>query len=208
MNIIKVLLVEDDQVWADGISQLLSREPDMTVIHAAATQEEAIHAFPNADIVLMDINLTSNQLDGLELAAEMRRQVKPVKIIMLTAMTDRDTILEAFSAGAVQYVSKTDFLQIVPTIRSIMYAGTALTMLSEDYARLKAEQAMASLTPAERELLPLLEQGLSSKAIALKLHKAHSTVKNQLGSIFKKLNATTRDQVLAKVRQVRFRNSS
>ncbi len=199
MSRIKVLLVEDDPIWADGISQLLSREADLELSNIASTPEQAMEVYTQADIVLMDLNLTGNELDGMELAAAMLR-AQPTKIIMLTAVTEKDIILDAFNTGAAQYVSKADYLYLPHMIRSVMYANVALNLLVHDYSRLKTEQLLATLTPAERELLPLLEQGHSSRTIGEKLYKAHSTIKNQLGSILKKLNVRSRKQALEKIK--------
>lgn len=199
MSRIKVLLVEDDPIWADGIRQLLSREADLELSNIVTTPEQAIEVFRQADIVLMDLNLTGSNLDGIELAAAMLR-AQPTKIIMLTALTEKHIILDAFNAGATQYVSKADYLHLPHMIRSVMYANIALNLLVHDYSRLKTEQLLATLTPAERELLPLLEQGHSSRTIGEKLYKAHSTIKNQLSSILKKLNVSSREQALEKIK--------
>lgn len=198
MNPIKVLLVEDDAIWGEGISRLLSRHEDIDVIGIAATKEEAMQSFQEADVITMDLNLTGNRLDGIELAETMSR-IRQVKIIMLTALQHKEAILKSFEAGAVHYVSKSELSILPQVIRSIMYGGTSVEILASEYIKLQKNQWLACLTIAEREIMDLLEQDLSIKAIGEKLYKAESTIKNQVGSILKKLNVKTRKQALAKL---------
>ncbi|WP_182914289.1 response regulator transcription factor [Paenibacillus sp. 1011MAR3C5] len=201
---INVLLVEDDPIWQSGISHYISKESDMKIIGVVDTANEALLQFQHADVVLMDINLTGNNLDGIQIAAEMIR-IKPVKIIMLTVLTEKEIILEAFSAGAIHYMSKTNYKQLPAIIRSIMHDHMPIKVLLQDYARLMANDLLKDLTPAEREIFELLQQGYSQKTIGQMLFKAESTVKNQISQILKKLNVRSTKQALKKFERLKIR---
>ncbi|MNZ81236.1 Transcriptional regulatory protein LiaR [compost metagenome] len=199
MSMIKVLLVEDDPVWSHCIKHLLSLENDISIIATTAEKTEAMTKFQEADIVLMDINLTGNNLDGLDLAFEMKK-IKATKIIMLTVLTDKDIILKAFTVGAIYYLSKTNFQQLPHTIRSVMKDSSSLEILLKDYQQLRRNNILQALTPAERDVFNLIEQGLSVTKIGKKLFKSESTIKNQISNILKKMNAKTCKQALESVK--------
>jgi len=144
MEPIKVLLVEDDPVWRKGLSDYLNKEPDLAVTGEAATKEEALRQFSPAhvDVVLMDINLTENNPDGIETAIELITLAPDCKIIMLTSLTAEDVIVESFSAGAVNYISKTSFKEIPDAIRAAHLRQsaihpTAAAALRSEFLRLK-----------------------------------------------------------------------
>ncbi|WP_032947731.1 response regulator, partial [Citrobacter freundii] len=92
METIKVFLVEDDPVWRKGLVDYLNKEADLTVVGEAGTKAEATERFlaAEADVVLMDINLTENNLDGIETAMELIALEADCKIIMLTSLTAED----------------------------------------------------------------------------------------------------------------------
>jgi NarL family two-component system response regulator LiaR len=195
MKTTRILLVEQDRVWKDFIQQHLSHQDDFHIIGCAVTKEKALEQFKNADLVLMDINLTGDKYEGIQLAVEMN-QLKPTKIIMLTELEDKEIILEAFSAGVTHYIPKSSYRELPHVIRTVMKNNKPIEMLLDDYLRLKKDALLHRLTPAEREIFELLEQGSTQINIAQTLHKAESTIKNQVSSILKKMNARTSKQAL------------
>ncbi|WP_165822464.1 response regulator transcription factor [Paenibacillus montanisoli] len=185
---IKVLLVEDDPFWRERLAEDLSKEPDIAVVMAAATKEEALQAGNSMDIdvVLMDINLTENQLDGLEITRELTLASKAaVKIIMLTSLTEREVIIKSFQNGAVNYINKSNFEDIAVAIRE---ASSNLASIHPDAAfAMREEIRLMQLTPSEREIHDLKEKGFSRTEIAALLHKSMNTIKTQVRSIRNKL---------------------
>lgn len=115
---IRVLLVEDDPFWQESISNDLSKEQDITVTGVVSTKEEAVEAVKASeiDVILMDINLTENNLDGIEAAKEIKR-IGTYNIIMLTSLNDKDVVIQSFKQGAVNYITKSSYKDILNAIR-------------------------------------------------------------------------------------------
>lgn len=187
-HIIRVMLVEDDEFWRQQLSSDLNKEEDIQVVKAAVTKQEALEAFQTMeiDVILMDINLTENQLDGLEAARDisMNKELNS-KIIMLTSLTDKEIILKSFQNGAVNYITKSSFQDIVKAIRE---AYADVSSIHPDAAPvMRHEIQLMLLTPSERELYELREKGYNKTQMSQLLHKSVNTIKTQLRSIRNKL---------------------
>jgi two-component system, NarL family, response regulator DevR len=208
MDAIKIFLVEDDPDWRKGLIQYLNSQPDIAVIGEAGTKEEAVERFVPADtdVVLMDINLTENHLDGIETAIAFIQQQPDCKIIMLTSLTDEQVIVESFSAGAVNFISKSSFKEIPDAIRaahtkqSAIHA-TAAEALRNEFLRLKNEEYQKMLSPAEKDILQLIHQGQTQTQIEQSLHITKRTIKNHINRILKKMGVKTSKEAAAKASQ-------
>ncbi|ATF16217.1 DNA-binding response regulator [Brevibacillus brevis X23] len=208
MNPIRVFLVEDDPVWRKGLIDFLNKEPDLTVVGEAGFKAEAIERFlpAKADVVLMDINLTENNLDGIETAIEFMALQADSKIIMLTSLTDEAVIVESFSAGAVNYISKSSFKEIPDAIRAAYNSQsaihpTAAAALRNEFLRLKNDENQKLLSPAERDILQLIHQGQTQTQIEQSLHITKRTIKNHINRILKKMGVKTSKEAAAKASQ-------
>ncbi|WP_429842457.1 response regulator [Brevibacillus sp. FIR094] len=208
MNPIRVFLVEDDPVWRKGLIDFLNKEPDLTVVGEAGFKAEAIERFlpAKADVVLMDINLTENNLDGIETAIEFMALQADSKIIMLTSLTDEAVIVESFSAGAVNYISKSNFKEIPDAIRAAHNSQsaihpTAAAALRNEFLRLKNDENQKLLSPAERDILQLIHQGQTQTQIEQSLHITKRTIKNHINRILKKMGVKTSKEAAAKASQ-------
>ncbi|MBZ5752608.1 MULTISPECIES: response regulator transcription factor [Metabacillus] len=185
---IKVLLVEDDPFWRETLVNDLNQENDIEMVGIALTQEEAVAAVhtQDIDVILMDINLTGNHLDGLEATREISRYQKgQIKIIMLTSFYEKDIILDSFRKGAVNYITKHNYQDIVNAIRDA-YTNEA-NIHSDAAGVLRNEIQLSVLTPMEREVYELKKQGLNKTQIAERLFKSINTIKSQIRSIRNKL---------------------
>ncbi|WDV95216.1 response regulator [Brevibacillus parabrevis] len=208
MEAIKVFLVEDDPVWRKGLIDYLNKEPGLAVVGEAGTKAEAVERFLNAgaDIVLMDINLTENNLDGIETAVELISLQADCKIIMLTSLTAEDVIVESFSAGAVNYISKSSFKEIPEAIRAAhnrqsAIHPTAAAALRNEFLRLKNEENQKLLSPAEKDILQLIHQGKTQTQIEQSLHITKRTIKNHINRILKKMGVKTSKEAASKASQ-------
>lgn len=189
MERIRVMLVEDDSFWRDHISGDLADEPDIIMAGVAATKEEAIELASNQDldVILMDINLTGNNLDGLDAAEQILRQDRnrSVKIIMLTSITEAEVIMKSFRLGAMNYINKSSYRDILHAIRE---ANSGRASIHPDAARaMRSEVQLMELSATEREVFELRRSGLSKREISERLHKSTNTIKTQLRSIKNKL---------------------
>lgn len=185
---IRVMLVEDDSFWREELVADLNKEPDIEIVKAASTKREALEEAGDLDIdvVLMDINLTENQLDGLETTRELLIATKSkVKVIMLTSLTEKEIIVKAFHNGAVNYMNKSSFTDIVRAIREA-YADKA-SIHPDAALALREEIRFMQLSPSEREIHELKERGYSRMEISELLNKSLNTIKTQIRSIRSKL---------------------
>lgn len=192
MEKIKLMIVEDDHVWMKCISDYVGKENDIIVVKQAYTKEEALQVDGlNIDVVLMDLTLSQddNDLGGLEVAGQLyKRGLK--KIIMLTSWDETEIILESFDIGAINYVTKLSYRDIPNAIREAyqgkvsIHADVSDVLINE----LKRERKVKVLTPLEREVYELREQGLNKKQIAQKLYKSIETIKSHLKIIKSKIN--------------------
>lgn len=202
-KLIRIVLVEDDPVWRDMLAKFLNYEPDLQVVFATGFKEEAITycTSTKTDIVLMDLNLTSNHLDGLQAILELSLMGNRAKVIAVTSVEEDDTIIDAFTAGAIHYVRKSDFRRIPETIRGAVAADSPQEMLVREFIRMKEEEQYRKLTDAEREIVLLSEKGFGRARMQEKLGKAEGTLKNQITSILRKFNAKTLRDVVRSIRR-------
>lgn len=190
MNKINVMLVEDDPVWTDCLSSYIERENDIAVV-SIASKEEAIQFFQKnkVDVAVVDIMLSPNRSDGLDTAFELK-QMGMSNIIMLTSLNEKEIILDAFDKGAINYITKTSFMDIPQAVREAYYESAAVhsdasyVLISE----LKKERRLNKiLTPTEREVYDLKEKGMNRAEIAKYLFKSVETVKKQIKRIQSKI---------------------
>lgn len=200
---IKVLLVEDDPDWIKGMTSFLNNEEDLLVSSTATDSMEAIRVAHTLqfDIVLMDIQLSGSKLDGIQTALEIHEIQPNAKIIMLTSLQDEQRMAQSFTAGAVNYIEKTNFKALPDAIRTAYHHPAAMDVLLREFSRLKREEQLKELTGAEREVFELIEQGYTQSQMEQKLYKAESTLKNQVNKVLKKLGVKSRKEAVEKVRR-------
>lgn len=199
---IRVLIVEDDPDWIKAMTTFLNHEPDLLVVGAATSSEEALRLAGTLsfDVVLMDIQLSGSDRDGIYTAMELH-DIHPAKIIMLTSLTDETVMTRSFTAGAVNYIEKTRYKDLPAAIRTAHQHPAAMDALLKEFARLKREEQLGALTPAEREVYELIEEGYTQPEIEKKLYKAESTLKNQVNKMLKKLGVKSSKEAVELVRK-------
>lgn len=205
--LIKLLLVEDDPVWRDCLTDYLGRDKEMMVISAVSTRNEAVQLckYVDFDVVLMDIVLQERQWDGIEAALDIL-SIKSPKIIMLTSLDEDKAILDAFAAGAVNYMTKAHYTDIPNAIREAYSNQTtihadAATILREEFANMKREELRNRLTPAEREVLRRLHEKRPKSTIPEQLYITESTFKKHVHRILKKLGVKTSNDAVDQARK-------
>ncbi|SFS48553.1 response regulator transcription factor [Paenibacillus sp. BC26] len=196
---ISIVLVEDDPDWRRGLIAYLNGEPDMEVVGEADHADAALTvvAERNPDVILLDIMLADSP-EGLRLAAELS-VASNARVIMLTSMEDRAFVVEAFRAGAVNYLVKSDFTSIPSAVRKAAedrsaIDGSAARLMLEEFRRLKklereyeTDKFKRMLTPSEVQLLSMIHEGYSQTQIAEKSFLSLRTVKNHVNNILRKL---------------------
>lgn len=201
MNKIKVAIVEDDLGWLKAMISFLNKESDILVAGTATNRADAVALARTTlfDVIIMDINLNENKCDGILAAVEILQFTK-VKIIMLTSLKEKDVILDSFTAGAVNYISKEKYLEIPDAIRSAFHGDSAVEVLLNEFSQLKRNEQLKDLTPSEKQIFELLEQGHSKSKIEAELYKTDNTVKSQIKHILRKLGVNSSKEAVRKVR--------
>ncbi|MBT6096469.1 MAG: response regulator transcription factor [Rhodospirillaceae bacterium] len=194
-----VLLAEDDSLMAEIIAFIMTEMGYRVVtVNDGAKALKAFRAEP-ADLVILDINMPV--MNGLDALRQILREDADAKVIMLTSLADEFVITQSYTAGAVNYLEKTRFKELPAAIRSaVLHPGTMEVLLKE-FARLKREEQLRGLTPAEREVFELLDEGYSHSQMEKKLFKTESTLKNQINKILKKLGVKSSREAVEKVRR-------
>lgn len=212
---IRLLLVDDQALFREGLRTLLSVWPDLTVVGEANNGQEALDLAPQCrpDVVLMDLRMPV--LDGVAATRRLREKMPEVKIIVLTTFDDDDHVFDGLRAGAVGYLLKdVPSEKLVEAIRaaaegkSFLQPSVAAKVVAE-FARLTAvaptrtaQPLVEPLSERELEILALVANGLSNKEIAAELYIAEGTVKNHVTNILSKLGVRDRTQAVLKAKDI------
>jgi len=204
---IRVLIVDDDHLMRAGLVELLTADPDMTVIGQAATGREALEQARRhvPDVVLMDVRMPD--LDGIAATAQLARAVPQSRVLMLTTFEQDDYIFGALRAGASGFLLKrTRPEELIAAVHTIA-AGEALLspsvtrrvidrMAQQPTPDLSGQGRLEHLTRREREVLDLLARGLSNREIAAALVVEESTIRTHVKRILMKLGLRDRVQAV------------
>jgi DNA-binding NarL/FixJ family response regulator len=188
---IRVLTVDDHALLREGITALLSGEPDVEVVGSAATGREAVERFRalQPDVTLMDLQMP--EMSGLEAVIAIRKEFPEARIIVLTTYSGDAHVVRALRAGAAGFLLKDRVHRELPEAIRAVHAGRK-SMSPEASFELAAHADDEALTPAELEVLRLVATGSANKQIADRLGITEDTVKGRVRSVLSKLNANDR----------------
>jgi DNA-binding NarL/FixJ family response regulator len=209
-NPVKILIVDDQSLFREGLRTLLSVPADFEVAGEAGNGEEAIRLAANLrpDVILMDLRMPV--LDGVSATRRLHEMLPHCRVIMLTTFDDDELVFDGLRAGAVGYLLKdVNSEKLFEAIRAahrgeyFLLPSITAKVLAE-FARLSkpapksVETLLEPLSAREIEILKLVATGASNKEIAETLVIAEGTVKNHLTSIFSKLDVKDRMQAVIK----------
>lgn len=195
-----VLIVDDHAIVREGVKKALIVRGFTSIVEAASVAEaRAQIALSNPEIVIVDINLPDGS--GFELVRWIRSVSKEVAIVVLSFHDDANHVLAAMKAGASAFVCKSE--EISHLVAAIEHSRIApLTFSAYGLAGAIAQGSTSKdLTPREFDLLSLLEKGMTTKEIALRLFISQATVKTHLASIYRKLEVSNRTAAVHAVRK-------
>ncbi len=214
---IRVMLVDDQALFREGLRTLLSIRPDLEVVGEAENGREAIDlaAKLHPDVILMDLRMPV--LNGVAATRQLQQEQPNSKVIVLTTFDDDEYIFDGLRAGAVGYLLKdVSSDKLVEAIRaagrgeSFLEPSIAAKVVAE-FTRLSggnrpsspSEQPLVDpLSERELEILGVLATGASNREIAQQLYITEGTVKNHITNILGKLGVRDRTQAVLKAREL------
>jgi len=213
---IRVLIVEDHPVVAEGLASLLEDYPEITITGVAFSVSEVIRAVEKAtaDVAVIDYHLPDGTAyDAVE---RIRSRSPSTAIVVISADAGNEPLLAAIEVGARGYLIKSATgEEIVQSIRAVAEGETvipadlimrALARHREgSHLRERHAQLLESLTPREQQILTLMTQGADNRTVAQRLHISYATVRTHVRSILAKLGARSRLDAVAKATEWGFR---
>lgn len=202
----RIMIVDDHDLFREGIAQLIDSQPDWQVVAQCPDGLEGTEVARNLrpDLILMDVSMPL--LNGLDVTRLILNEFSDVKILILSVHEQTDVLFAALSAGAVGYINKAahteDFLRYVRQALAgkAVLSPEMVTSLVQEYRRL-ARRAQASaeiqvtgydLTPREEAVLKMIAAGATNGEIARQLSISIHTVKSHVQNILRKLGVASR----------------
>lgn len=207
---IRVLLADDHPVFRHGLRALLGALPDVEVVADSADGVEAVRLAmaERPDVVVMDLQMPN--LDGISATRRIVESAPEVGVLVLTMFEDDESVFAAMRAGARGYLVKgADSPEVQRAIaavsagEAIFGPGVAERVLGYLTRPLSARDDVVfpQLTDREREVLELIAAGHQNAAIASRLSLSPKTVRNNVSSIFTKLQVADRSEAIVRARR-------
>ena len=204
---IRVIVVDDHPLFRDGLSGLLATVPDVDVVDAVGTGEDAVRRTVELapDVVLMDLNLPG--IPGLEATRRILAQAPSVAVLVLTMVDDDDSVLAALQVGARGYLLKGAVQEeVLAAIRAVAGGGAVFGPgVAEGVLAGRAGRQRgygAQLTDREAEVLSLIAAGRSNPEIARELALSLKTVQNHVSRVLAKMQVKDRTQAALRMRGI------
>src|SRR5215204_1455012 len=204
-EIIRVAVVDDQRLFAKGISGLVDMLPGVEVVGVAHDGQEGVELCrkEEPDVVLMDISMPT--VDGISATRELRDLLPQTAVIILTGHEEDEHVFEGIKAGAQGYLLKDSEPEDLSRAIHTVYAGD--TIIAPDLAQKmlrtfeggkpgSPQLAPPPLTERELEVIKALAQGMSDRQIASSLGISEKTVRNHTSNIYRKLHIFDRTQAV------------
>lgn len=194
----RILIVDDHQMFIDGLKSILSKQKDFTVYAEALSGEDALNIIANdkPDMVITDISMPG--MSGIELTKIIKQDFPEIKVVVVSMHNDSAVVSEILMAEAEGYILKnTGKTELLNALNRIANDGTYYSnaVLSTMMKQVKKEAAVQNevkiLTEREAEILKLIAEEYSSEQIADKLFISKRTVDSHRANILAKLETKT-----------------
>jgi DNA-binding NarL/FixJ family response regulator len=213
---IRVLIVEDHPVVAEGLASLLEDYPEVTITGVALSVAEVIPAVEKAtaDVAVIDYHLPDGT--AYDAAERIRSRSPSTAVVLITADAGDEPLLAAIEVDASGYLIKSATgEEIIQAIRAaaagetVIPAGLIMRALARhregSHQRERHAQLLESLTPREKQILALMTHGADNRTVAERLQISYATVRTHVRSILAKLGARSRLEAVAKATDWGFR---
>ena len=199
---IRVLVVDDQELFRRGLVMLLTVEPGIAIVGEAGDGDEGIEIATQVapDVVLLDIRMPKRS--GLEACQAIKQAVPTSKLIMLTVSDEEADLYEAVKSGASGYLLRDSSIEevaqavrVVADGQSLISPSMAVKLIDEFKQMSRPEREHVPglrLTDRELEVLRLVAKGLNNREIAKQLFISENTVKNHVRNILEKLQLHSR----------------
>ena len=204
-KITRILLVDDHIIMREGLQELLERTGEYVIVGHAGDGNEAVEMAGRVDpdVIIMDIMMPVK--DGIEACRDIRDRSPMVRVLMLTASTEEDAVIESVAAGATGFLQKfTDKEKLLSTIRDVSAGefrmpGDVMRRVFQGI-RTSALQSEVDeqniLTSREQEILALFAQGQSYADIATAKGNRPLTIRNAIYGIQNKLRVKSKQELV------------
>lgn len=213
----KLLLIDDHPLFRDGMQSLLRRlHPEVQILEAGTCAAGVCTVIenPDIDLVLLDLELPDG--NGMEALAKVRESHAEIPVVVLSGLTDQQSIRQALERGAMGYVPKTSTTEIMLKALQLVFSGGTyvppeairgspiVERAGQDQKDTKIDSGPTKstalgLTPRQTDILRLLIQGNSNKHICRKLELSEATVKSHMTAVLRALNVTNRVEAVIEV---------
>lgn len=194
MSVIRVMLVEDQEMVRGALSALLETECDLEVVETAADGHIALHKLTAVEVDVLVTDIEMPELGGLELCAAARRSHPGLRVVILTTFARAGYFRRAMEAGASGYLLKDAPASALAAAIRAAHAGRKV--IDPDLAA-EAWSDPDPLTSRERQVLRHAERGASTTAIATQMGLSEGTIRNYLSSAIGKVKARNRTEAAA-----------
>lgn len=208
---IGIMILDDHDVVRLGLTALLSKQPDLAIIGSFATTTELLAALEVRvpDVLLVDLGLGADDMDGLELIPQVVEYFPRCRVLVLSVEDTPATIARALQLGSTGFANKcADIPELVNAIRRVAKGQRSLPPTLDADSPLLNNLEVAKnttskelpplssrLSPREREILQDLVEGLTVTEIARKYGRSQTTISTQKQSAFSKLEIRTNGEL-------------
>jgi DNA-binding NarL/FixJ family response regulator len=195
---IRVVIIDDHQVFVDALAVRLADEPDFVIVGKASNAEQALEVLSSTtcDVVTLDLLLGDD--DGLALGREILRRWPQTGIVVVTGAEGGEQVLEAVQSGIRGWVSKVANIDSLTAalrgvsrgethIPSALLTNVLVSLSGQPQASVTEAEGIRSLTQRELDVLSCLVEGMSRNEIGELLHVSPNTVRTHVQSILHKL---------------------
>lgn len=215
MKKLRLLLVDDQAMFREGLRLILGQQKDFEIVGEAGDGLAALESARriNPDVVLMDLRMPN--LGGVEATRRIRAEAPSVKVIVLTTFEEDEEVFAALRAGAAGFLLKDspsdslcEAIRLAARGETWLQPSVAAKLVAEFgrlAPRLQPSQTGAlleQLSPRELEVLRCLAAGMSNKEIGRKLTLTEGTVKNHMSQVLGKLQVLDRTQAALRAREL------
>ncbi len=216
-SVMKILIIDDHVLIRQAMQGVLKKLRRDAVVLEAPNYEKAMSIIAaNPDIGLILLDLTLPDRDGFSVLAELRETYPAISVVVISAVQDAANVMRALDLGALGYIPKSAESDVIlSALRLVLSGGIYIPpqILAHDELlnpavrhdagdRHQPSPAIAGLTERQIEVLALMMQGKSNKAICRILNLAEPTVKNHVTAILRAFKVTNRTEVVIAVNQL------